>query len=385
MEATMAENLVISSDSHVFEPPDLWTERIDDNFKSRAPYIKRVGEMDHLMIEGDQKLSGIGLVLGAGTRFEAPENISHEGRFDDVLVGAYEPEEHIRDMKIDGVAGELLYPSQGLFFYAIRDSDLLSAIFRTYNDWLAEFCATEPDRLKGVAMINLDDVQEGVAELKRCAKLGLVGAMIPEYPGHDCRYDGKEYEPLWATAEDLGIPLSLHTATNRAVKTRTGEGDSIQEASARANKVFWPSTSMCDMIFSGVFERHPDLKAVIVEFELAWAAHLVQTIDYTYMERQEEASYRFKDGLLPSDYFHNNVSLSFQEDPVGIRVRDVIGVDNMMWGSDYPHAESTFPKSREILDAILDGVPDEDRNKIVALNAAKLYNFDLAAIDNATS
>ena len=178
------------------------------------------------------------------------------------------------------------------------------------------------------------------------------------------------------------MPLSLHTATNRAEKTRTGEGDSIKEATGRANKVFWPSTSMCDMIFSGVFERHPGLKTVIVEFELAWAAHLVQTVDYVYMERQEEASYRFKDGSLPSDYFHNNVYLSFQEDPVGIRVRDVIGVDNMMWGSDYPHAESTFPKSREILDAIFDGVPDEDRNKIVALNAAKLYDFDLSVIGN---
>ena len=146
----MNTDLVISSDSHVFEPPELWTERIDAEFKDRAPYIKRVGELDQLMVEGDEKLSGIGLVLGAGTRFEAPENISHEGRLEDVLVGAYEPGEHIRDMAIDGVSGELLYPSQGLFFYTIRDSRLLSAIFRTYNDWLAEFCATSPDRRKGI-------------------------------------------------------------------------------------------------------------------------------------------------------------------------------------------------------------------------------------------
>ncbi len=376
----MNTDLVISSDSHVFEPPELWTERIDSEFKARAPYIKRVGELDQLMVEGDQKLSGIGLVLGAGTRFEAPENISHEGRLEDVLVGAYEPGAHIRDMAIDGVSGELLYPSQGLFFYKIRDSRLLSAIFRAYNDWLAEFCATSPERLKGIAMINLDDVQDGVGELRRCAEMGMVGAMIPEYPAEDRRYDREEYEPLWATAQELNMPLSLHTATNRSGITRTGADETIHEASARANKVFWPSTSMCDMIFSGAFDRYPDLKIVIVEFELAWAAHLVQTMDYTYMERQEEASYRFKAGQLPSDFFHNNVYLSFQEDSVGIRVRDVIGVDNLMWGSDYPHSESTFPKSREVLDAILDGVPDEDRAKIVALNVAKLYNFDLAKV-----
>ena len=199
----------------------------------------------------------------------------------------------------------------------------MSAVFRAYNDWLAEFCNTNPDRLKGLAMINLDDVRDGIQELERTARLGLVGGMITEYPTEDRRYDSPEYERFWAAAQDLNMPLSLHTATRREGKGRGAGGTGIRDASVRANKVFWPSTSICDMIFSGVFERYPKLKVAIVEFELAWAPHLLGTMDYTYNERHEEATYRFQSGLVPSDYFHSNVYLSFQEDAVGLRMRDV--------------------------------------------------------------
>jgi hypothetical protein len=118
----------------------------------------------------------------------------------------------------------------------------------------------------------------------------------------------------------------------------------------------------------------------IVEFELAWAPHLLDTMDYTYRERHEEAIYRFKDGMRPSDFFHRNVVLSFQEDAVGIRLRDVIGVDNMMWGSDYPHSESTFPRSRKILADILAGVPADEQAQIVGGNTARVYRFDLGRL-----
>jgi predicted TIM-barrel fold metal-dependent hydrolase len=283
-------------------------------------------------------------------------------------------------MQLDGVAGEVLYPSQGLFYFKVADPALMSAIFRAYNDWLAEFCRTDPARLKGIAMINLDDVRDAIAELTRAARLGFAGAMITEYPTEDRRYDQPEYEPFWAAAEALDMPLSLHTATRRQGKIR-GAGDrTLRDASSRATKAFYPATSLCDMIFSGVFERHPALKVAIVEFELAWAAHLLGTMDYTYRERHEEALCRFRDGMRPSDFFHRNVFLGFQEDAIGIRLRDIIGVDNMMWGSDYPHSESTFPRSRTILAEILDGVPADEQAKIAAGNTARLYRFDVARL-----
>ena len=305
------------------------------------------------MVEADQILSGIGLISNAGARFAAPETISAQGRFEDVHCGGYDPEQHLKDMALDGVAGEVLYPSQGLFYFKVADTPLMSAIFRACNDWLAEFCRTDPARLKGIAMINLDNVEDGIKELERAACLGLSGAMITEYPLEHRRYDGSEYEPFWAAAAALDLPLSLHTATRRQGKIRGAGDKTLRDASSRATKAFYPALSMCDLIFSGVFERHPRLRVAIVEFELAWAPHLLSTMDYTYRERHGEAIYRFKNGMPPSDFFHRNIVLSFQEDAIGIRLRDVIGVDNMMWGSDYPHSELTFPQSRKILAEIL--------------------------------
>jgi len=278
--------LVLSSDSHVFEPPDLWQTRIDAAFRERAPRIERIDGTDQIVVEADQILSGIGLISNAGARFAAPETISAQRRFEDVHRGGYDPEQHLKDMELDGVAGEVLYPSQGLFYFKVADTPLMSAIFRAYNDWLAELCRTDPARLKGIAMINLDDVPDGIRELERAARLGLSGAMITEYPLEHRRYDGSEYEPFWAAAAALEMPLSLHTATRRQGKIRGAGDKTLRDASSRATKAFYPALSMCDLIFSGVFERHPRLRVAIVEFELAWAPHLLSTMDYTYHRHQ---------------------------------------------------------------------------------------------------
>src|SRR6478752_4421521 len=176
--------LVLSSDSHVFEPPDLWQTRIDRAFRDRAPRIERIDGADYVVVEADQVLSGIGLISNAGARFEAPETISSQGRFEDVHLGGYDPEQHLKDMVLDGVSGEVLYPSQGLFYFKVADTALMSAIFRAYNDWLAEFCRVDPARLKGIAMINLDDIADGIRELERAARLGLPGARHALKPAH---------------------------------------------------------------------------------------------------------------------------------------------------------------------------------------------------------
>jgi predicted TIM-barrel fold metal-dependent hydrolase len=218
----------------------------------------------------DQILSGIGLISSAGARFEAPETIFAQGRFEDVHRSGYDPEQHLETWR---------------------------SIFRAYNDWLAEFCRTDPARLKGITTINLDDVEDAIKELERAARLGLAGAMITEYPAEDRRYDQPEYEPFWAAAA-LDLLLSLHTATRRQGKIRGAGPGTLRDASSRATKAFYPALSLCDLIFSGVFERHPHLTLAIVEFELAWAPNVLSSMDYTYRERLGEAIYRFK--RLPS-------------------------------------------------------------------------------------
>ena len=376
----MKKYSIISSDSHVIESPDLWTSRIDSRFKDRAPYMRREEEHDQWYVEGDVKVGAMGIISQAGTRFESPEEITFEGKFDDVRPGGYDPDEAIKDMEVDGVQAQVLYPSQGLFLYRVEDSALLSAICRAYNDWLADFCASHPDRLKGIAMLNLDDVQDGIKEMERAAKIGLAGAMISVFPLPDRQYDGSEYEPFWAAAQDMDFTIALHTATMRLAQglprpATTSTQSRAQTATFSVTIDYWVRCSLADIIFSGVLERYPSLKVVVAEFELGWIPHFLRMMDFIYKERYQQATYRFKNGMTPSDLFHRNVHVSFQEDILGIDLRHHIGVDNLMWGSDYPHVESTWPRSQQVLEELLKDVPEDEKAKITGANAARLYHI----------
>ena len=207
--------------------------------------------------------------------------------------------------------------------------------------------------------------------------MGLIGAMISVYPPETMSYNSPVFEPLWAAAQDLDMPLSLHLGTNRP-----GPGQGVITGLARtpadqSNLDHWTRMSLAHMIFSGVFERYPRLQVGSVEGELSWVPHFLDMLDYTYQQRaRRDIWYRFKEAMLPSHYFHRNVFLGFQEDSLGIRLRDVIGVDKLQWGSDYPHHESTWPYSQRVLEEILSDCTEEERAKIAGGNAARVYHLD---------
>jgi len=375
----MADYRVISSDNHVFEPPDLWTDRVKGKYSDLVPHLVREDNGGDFWWADNQRVIGLSPGAETGVRFEHAEELTQFHTWDEVRRGGYIPEEHLKDMDADGVDVSIVYPTVGLLVYSVPDSDLLTTICNTYNDWLAEFCNAYPQRLKGIAMINIDDVSEGVKELERCAKMGLAGGMIAVAPLAGKRYSHPDYEPMWAAAQDLEMPLGLHIATNRPGpgsefgKAREAGGIS---AAFLANADHWIRMSLGDMIFSGVFERFPKLQMGSVEMELSWIPHFLDRIDYTYTQRTQNPSWhRFKEDMLPSDYFHRNVFAGFQEDGLGIKMRDIIGVDNLMWGSDYPHVESTFPRSRQIIDEILADCTEEERAKIAGGNAARVYKL----------
>ena len=212
----MSKKLIISSDSHVVEPPDLWQGRMSADYGDRVPHLVEGDPYDQWYCD-HQGVGVLGGISQAGKRYSNPEDITLEGSFADVPPGGYNPHAHVQDLDVDGVYADVLYPSIGLNLYALPDPALLRDVFSAYNDWLAEFCNTYPKRLKGIAMILLDDdMDAGISELKRSAALGLCGAMIPVYPRSHETYDKPLYEPFWAAAHDLNIPLSLHTGTNLA-------------------------------------------------------------------------------------------------------------------------------------------------------------------------
>ena len=375
----MANYRVISSDSHIYEPADMWTSRAESKFKDRMPHIESDQDGDWWFCDG-YKFSGTADASQAGVRFEDQSKLTQGRRVEEIRPGAWIPEEHVKDMDIDGVDAGIIYPSAGLDVYnSVPDTDLLSEIFRIYNNWLAEFCKPYPDRLKGIAMINIDEVKPGVKELERCAKMGLAGGMISVYPLPGMEYDSPEYDILWAAAQDLQMPLALHVGTNRPRTNEITPSTANQaKPSVITNTDHWARMSLANIIFGGVFQRFPKLQIGAVEHELSWAPHFLDRMDYTYTQRVPVVEWwsRYTGDKLPSEHFRSNVFIGFQEDGLGIKMRDIIGVDTLMWGSDYPHTESTFPRSRQILEEILADCSEEDRAKIAGGNVARVYNLN---------
>ena len=368
----MANYRILSSDNHVVEPPDLWTDRVQPKFKDRSPQMVRQDDGDWWICD-EQRVMGASIGTQAGRRFDEPEKMVTADFFENVPRGGYIPEDHVKDLDADGVEVSVLYPSIGLLLYRVENSELLTDVFRAYNDWLAEFCRPFPDRLKGIAMVNVDDVQVGIQELERSANMGLIGAMIACYPQEGKNYGMPEYDPFWAAAQDLDIPISLHAATNRAPTGAVGQ----PSHPFLINMDFWMRMDIAEMTLKGVFERYPNLLIGSVEFELDWIPHFLDRMDYAYTQRPSpDDKIFFKNGMLPSDFFHRNVFVSFQEDAKGIQDRHIIGIDQLMWGADYPHQEGTFPRSQQVLEEILADCTEGEKAKIAGANVARLYHLD---------
>jgi predicted TIM-barrel fold metal-dependent hydrolase len=205
---------MISADSHVIEPPDLW-DRVGRDYRDRAPRLVSERDADWVYLD-DSRLVSFTVGAQVGKRFKGLDHLKPSGRWADVPPAAYEPDAYLAENETDGVWGAVVYPTVGFLLYTrVMDSGLLSALARALNDWLGEFCSYEPGRLKGIAILNLDDIDEGVAELDRARQHGLAGAMIPM----DCPdYSDPSLDVLWAAAQDLEVPLSFHTGGRRTFR-----------------------------------------------------------------------------------------------------------------------------------------------------------------------
>lgn len=358
---------LISSDSHVVEPPNLWLSGVPTGYQDKAPRVIEKDGVDYWFINGVRCNSFAG---GAqvGVRFGDKAKLESAASFSQVRPGAYMPDAHLSENLTDGVLGSVLYPTQGLLLFGIHDLELMHILCQTYNNWIAEFCSFDSDRLKGVAIVPNDDVVWAVNELERCHSLGIKGAMISCVPKSVSSYEHRYYDPFWDKAVELSIPISLHIATDR-------EGADFSQAGI-VNADYGIRKTIVSLILGGVFTRFPKLRIGIIEYELSWIPFFLERLDYSYTQRATRAGWmRIAGDSLPSDIFRENIFVSFQEDRLGIRDRHIIGINNLMFGSDYPHTESTFPRSELILRGLLKDLPREEQRKICFGNCAKIYSF----------
>ncbi len=377
----MTQLRVISADSHMMEPAQLWTDRLDRRFSDRAPHVVKT---DHGYLFTAPGVHPFPVAGGFGLGRSGKELGDHfrTHGYEAARPSGWDPVERLKDQDIDGVEAEVLYTTLGMSLFGLADAELQQACFSVYNDWLAEFCAHDRRRLHGVALIPLADVGAGTKELERCARAGLKGGMIygsapPERP-----YLSRDYDPFWAAAQDLEMPLSLHVFTrgNRGPQPgvegpRTSEYINFSRAYVRG--IHEVQDSLADLIQSGVLERFPRLKIVSAENDTGWLPHFIYRLDHVFEKFGAFSNQAQPLTMKPGDYVRRQLWATFQDDPVGPALYQVFGENNFMWASDFPHTDSTWPNSRRVIDASFQPVPEEITRKIVFDNANRLYRMGL--------
>jgi predicted TIM-barrel fold metal-dependent hydrolase len=367
----MDTQAIISADSHFVEPPEMWRERIDREFRDRAPKI--VNEIDgkpgaYLVCEDLLPATGGGFFAAGTDPADLPRVL--ERGYDAVPQHVRDPRARVDAQKNDGVIAEVLYSSYGMQLFSLADGSLRDACFRAFNDWAAEYCSESPNRLIGIGLVALDDVPTAVAELRRIAKKGLHGAMIWAEPPEDLPYSHPVYEPFWAAAQELNMKLSLHSLTSKRKDSDPARGDMLFRSILLYQEV---ARTMTDLIIHGVLEKFPSLTFISAENEIAWLPFHLWRMDQLHEKLYKMSPVNLP--MKPSEYFNRQFYATFIEDPMFASTTSTMGVDNIMWSSDFPHLASTYPRSREFIDENLAGLSDADRRKVVHDNVAKLYGI----------
>ena len=364
---------VISADSHITEPPETYVDHIDPRWKAKAPRMKYVDKLgDAFFVDGLEKPIPMGLVAAAG---KPPEEIRVVGvRFEEMHRGGWDPEARMGEQDRDGVAAELIYPTVGMVLCNHPDFDYKKACFEAYNRWLAGYCEPHPDRLLGCGQVSMRSPEDGIAELEAVKALGLRGVMMPGNPAQE-DYDSPIYDRFWEKAIELGLPLSFHILTDRNYAFR-------HQIRGPAMNGFLSIVRGCQdilgtLVLGGVFERHPDLRVVCVEADAGWAPHYMYRMDHAYKRHRFWLPAGQKLSRLPSEYFAENIYVTFQDDWVAFQVADLMNWRRLLWASDFPHSDSTWPWSQEVLAEHTRHLTPEQKRVILCDNVASLYGIDL--------
>jgi len=361
---------IISADSHITEPPNTYTDRIDHKYKDTAPHMIHDEKLGDVFIVKDFPRP-INVALAAAAGKDASELRTIGAKFDEMHRGGWDPNARMADQDRDGVAAEVIYPTVGMVLCNHRDFDYKKACFDAYNLWISDYCSAHPDRLIGCGQTAMRSVEEGIADLRKMKDLGLKGVMMPGNPALE-DYDSPIYAPFYEAAIDLQMPLSFHILTSGS--------DNFQTRGPKLNSFMSIIRGCQDIIgtfvLGGVFERHPKLKVICVEADAGWVPHYMYRMDHAY----DRHRYWLPAGTLskmPSEYFRENVYTTFQDDHVAFQVRDLCNIKRLMWASDFPHSDSTWPWSQDVISKHTVGMTADEKNLVLHDNVAELYHLSI--------
>ena len=375
---------LIDADAHVNPPATFWDKYLPSALAGRGPQIEEGGpdeDHDWVVFEGTRKpLNVMSSVVAQGRNFKP------NGRQSDIQAGSFEPAARLDDMSHDGVSRAVLFGGGPL---GTADNDLYIASFQAYNHWLADFCSHAPERLIGVAYLPMQDIDQSIAMLKDAAARGLKAVNIPAFPQSKkatggggfaaqvlaltgdpdgpLQYDSPEFNRFWQACVDHDMAITIHLGARIA---RPGMNRFLPNLVMSKLCMAEPISIM---IFGGVFDRFPTLRFGSIESGVGWMAWMAQYMDDIFHNQRHWLQLDLKHE--PSFYMDQNVYGSFIRDPVGVLNRNLPGGRNIMWSTDYPHSETTWPDSLKVMDQYFGGISEAERKPIVHDNAMRFYGL----------
>jgi predicted TIM-barrel fold metal-dependent hydrolase len=367
---------IISVDDHVIEHPRVWLDRLPAKYADVAPRIVKLPDGNDTWLYEGAKSGNFALNAVAGKH---PREFGMDPRsYDDMLPGCHDIADRIKDMDIEGVWAQLCFPNFGGFagstFFAAKDKDLAKLCISAYNDFiLDEWCAFAPDRQIPLMMVPFWDVEASVREIERTAAKGARSISFIEAP-HKLglpSYHTDHWDPILRACEERQLPLSMHFGSGGMPLGLAPDGDFfISIALFGVNSM----NATVDLLFSGMFYKFPNLKVALSEGGIGWMPYILERMDYSWGRHKYWCNVNAD--KVPSELFREHIYGCFIADQSGIEQRHRIGIDNIMFESDYPHSDSNWPHTRKMLADALADVPDDEARKIVELNARKLYHFE---------
>jgi predicted TIM-barrel fold metal-dependent hydrolase len=375
-----AEDLIlVSVDDHLVEPPTMFDAHIPAQYRDQAPKIVRNDDGSDVWVFNDSIIPNIGLNAVAGRPKE--EYGIEPTAFDEIRPGCWDIHERIKDMNAGGVLGSMCFPSfpgfSGRLFAAADDKDLALAVVRAYNDWhVDEWCGAYPGRFIPMGLPVLWDPELAGDEIRRLAAKGVHSVTFTENPatlGYPS-FHSDHWDPLWRACVDEGVVVSIHLGSSGQLAMTAPDAPVDVMITLQPMNI---CQAAADLLWSRVLKEFPDIRIALSEGGTGWIPYFLDRLDRTYDMHHLWTGQDFGD-RLPSDVFRDHFLTCFIADPVGLRLRHDIGIDNIAWECDYPHSDSSWPEAAEELAEVAGsaGVPDHELHKIGHENAMRWYSYD---------
>ncbi len=369
--------ILISVDDHLVEPPDVFHGHIPARYADRAPRVVRNDDGSDVWVFEGSTIPNVGLNAVAG-RPKSEYGVEPTA-FDEMRRGCYDVHERVKDMSAAGVLGSLNFPSfpgfSGRLFSAIPDKDLALAVIRAYNDWHVEsWCGAYPDRFIANPLPILWDAELAAQEVRRLAKKGVHSVTFTENPaalGYPS-YHSDFWDPFWTAVCDENVVVSVHLGSSGQLAVTSPDAPVDVMITLQPMNI---CAAAADILWSRVIKQFPAIRFALTEGGTGWIPYFMERLDRTYDMHRAWTGQDFGD-RIPSEVFREHFLTCFITDPVGVELRNKIGIDSVCWELDYPHSDSSWPTPAESLLAVAAGVPDDELHKMTHENAMRWYSFD---------